>query len=84
MELDEATNCEIDSYRLYFQRTKIEGGNHMGLRPCPSCRNDVSRQAEFCPNCGHTFVSSKKSGMGITFWGVVGAVILGIIIMSYC
>ncbi|MCZ2257800.1 zinc ribbon domain-containing protein [Sporosarcina sp. G11-34] len=56
----------------------------MGLRPCPSCGNDVSRQAEFCPNCGHTFINSKKSGMGITFWGVVGAVILGIIIMSYC
>lgn len=58
----------------------------MSLRPCPSCGNNVSKQAEFCPNCGHTFVSSKgnSGGMGITFWGVVGAVILGILIMSFC
>ena len=56
----------------------------MSLRACPSCNNDVSKQAEFCPNCGHTFVSGKKGSIGITFWGVVGAVILGILIMSFC
>ncbi|MDS9470713.1 zinc ribbon domain-containing protein [Sporosarcina pasteurii] len=56
----------------------------MSLRPCPSCQNSVSRQAEFCPNCGHTFKSSKNGGVGITFWGIVGAIILAVVILSFC
>jgi predicted amidophosphoribosyltransferase len=27
----------------------------MSLRPCPSCNHDVSKQAKFCPHCGHAF-----------------------------
>ena len=56
----------------------------MSLRACPSCRNDVSKQAEFCPNCGHTFVSSRGGNNGVTFWGIVGAVVLAILIISFC
>jgi predicted amidophosphoribosyltransferase len=57
----------------------------MNLRPCPSCGNDVSKQAEFCPNCGHPFESNKeKSNGGITFWGIVGAVVVAILIISFC
>ena len=55
----------------------------MSLRPCPSCGNNVSKQAEFCPNCGHTFVSKEK-GNGITFWGIVGAIVVAILIISFC
>lgn len=56
----------------------------MALRPCPSCKKDISNQAEFCPSCGHTFVSKKADNIGLTFWGVVGAVIVSIIILSFC
>jgi hypothetical protein len=32
-----------------------------GLLPCPSCRSNVSRQAEICPQCGHPL---KRGFMG--------------------
>ncbi|GGM41919.1 hypothetical protein GCM10011351_30010 [Paraliobacillus quinghaiensis] len=64
----------------------------MPLKPCPSCSHSVSTQAESCPKCGHpinpktntktTYIEEKSSGL--SFWGVVGAVILAIIILSFC
>ena len=62
----------------------MKRGNRMSLRPCPSCGNNVSKQAEFCPNCGHPFESNKGKGNGITFWGIVGAVVVAILIISFC
>jgi predicted amidophosphoribosyltransferase len=56
----------------------------MSLRACPSCGNNVSKQAEFCPNCGHPFKSNKENSKGISFWGIVGAVVVAILIISYC
>lgn len=53
----------------------------MYLRPCPSCGNSVSTKAASCPRCGHPFVEKNKGG--ITFWGVVGAVIVAVIILSF-
>lgn len=56
----------------------------MSLRPCPSCQNNVSKQAEFCPNCGHTFKSKQGGSNGLTFWGIVGAIIVAVILISFC
>jgi predicted amidophosphoribosyltransferase len=32
----------------------------MSLRPCSSCNNQVSTQAKFCPQCGHTFKADNQ------------------------
>ncbi|MBU9720883.1 MULTISPECIES: zinc ribbon domain-containing protein [Bacillaceae] len=63
----------------------------MALRPCPECGHSVSNKAESCPNCGYPFIvkqdfsepiSEYEEGSGLTFWGVVGAVIVAVIILS--
>ncbi|MDD4564226.1 MAG: zinc-ribbon domain-containing protein [Eubacteriales bacterium] len=46
---------------------------------CPACGNQVSSNATTCPQCGHPL---KKGGGGLTFWGVVGAIIVAVIIIS--
>ncbi len=59
----------------------------MALRPCPDCGHSVSTKADSCPNCGYPFKSTppvqpvSNEGTGISFWGVVGAVILALIIL---
>ncbi|WP_084508932.1 zinc ribbon domain-containing protein [Paenibacillus assamensis] len=55
----------------------------MYLTQCPACGHSVSSQAESCPSCGQPLQAKTTNGGGITFWGVVGAVILAIIIMSF-
>ena len=47
------------------------------MRKCPSCGNECANNAYTCPKCGHTF---KKQGT--SFWGVVGAIIVAVILMS--
>ncbi|TVX93180.1 zinc ribbon domain-containing protein [Paenibacillus agilis] len=53
----------------------------MYLTQCPACGHRISSQAQSCPSCGQPL--KAKTGGGITFWGVVGAVILAILIMSF-
>ncbi|MYL32565.1 zinc-ribbon domain-containing protein [Pontibacillus yanchengensis] len=61
----------------------------MSLMNCPACDNQVSPQAKSCPKCGHPLKPTpstpppveKKEGLG--FWGVVGAVVVAIIILSF-
>lgn len=64
----------------------------MGLIQCPACDNQVSTQAESCPHCGHplktkptttTTTPSEPQSQGLGFWGVVGAVVVAIIILSF-
>lgn len=60
----------------------------MALQNCPECNNNVSTQAESCPHCGHPIrvktvtVATPVEQTGLTFWGVVGAVVLGVILIS--
>ena len=59
----------------------------MALKPCPECGNSVSTRADSCPKCGFPLNSQqmkpiKEEGSGLTFWGVVGAIILAVIILS--
>ncbi len=62
----------------------------MALQKCPECNNSVSTIAESCPQCGYPIRAKKIAvtrpveQVGLTFWGVVGAVILGIILISLC
>ena len=62
----------------------------MALKKCPECNNNVSTEAESCPQCGYPIrtkkvtVAGPPNQVGLTFWGVVGAVILGIILISLC
>lgn len=60
----------------------------MALRPCPDCGQSISTKADSCPNCGFPFKQThsepvSNEGVGISFWGVVGAVILAVIILSF-
>ncbi|MBU9711382.1 hypothetical protein KS419_06525 [Bacillus tamaricis] len=60
----------------------------MALRPCPECRHTVSTKADSCPNCGFPFESKlnpvvTEGGSGLSFWGVVGAIIVAVIILSF-
>lgn len=62
----------------------------MSLLPCPECGNPVSTKAVSCPKCGLPFEEPMvrydrkpvEKSRGLTFWGVVGAVIVAIIIMA--
>jgi ssDNA-binding Zn-finger/Zn-ribbon topoisomerase 1 len=60
----------------------------MALTNCPTCNHQISVKAEACPSCGHpirertTKVIHTNNGMG--FWGVVGAIIVAIILISFC
>lgn len=59
------------------------------LTNCPVCQKEVSINATSCPNCGEplkTVVIKETIEVkeGIGFWGVVFAVVLAIIIMSFC
>lgn len=62
----------------------------MTLQPCPICNHSVSPQAQACPNCGHPLNIQKATSpvyqeqVGLTFWGVVGAIIVAIILISFC
>ena len=47
------------------------------MRKCPSCGNDCANNAYTCPKCGYVF---KKQGM--SFWGVVFAIIIAILLIS--
>ncbi|WP_197063063.1 zinc ribbon domain-containing protein [Pontibacillus marinus] len=62
----------------------------MSLIKCPACDNQVSTQAKSCPQCGHplkptpsTPPPQSKESQGLGFWGVVGAVVVAIIILSF-
>ncbi|WP_142393194.1 zinc ribbon domain-containing protein [Alkalicoccus urumqiensis] len=65
----------------------------MALTPCPECRESVSTRAKTCPHCGYPLQPDRpiieerprkeEPDHTVTFWGVVGAVILGILIMSF-
>ncbi|WP_430124247.1 zinc ribbon domain-containing protein [Paenibacillus solani] len=70
---------------MYFQTKR--GYIRMSLLPCPECGNPVSTKAFSCPKCGNPLGSGTKGDSGkrggITFWGVVGAVIVAILIMAF-
>ena len=70
----------------------------MALTPCPECGHSVSTRAKSCPSCGYPFMETRQAPpiiqerdwdrepqqqSGITFWGVVGAVIIAIILVSW-
>ncbi|WP_041808279.1 zinc ribbon domain-containing protein [Evansella cellulosilytica] len=59
----------------------------MALRPCPECGHNVSTRAGSCPNCGFPFErliqeQPQQGGNGLSFWGVVGAIIVAVLILS--
>lgn len=62
----------------------------MALQKCPECNHNVSTEAESCPHCGYPIRAKKISvteppkQVGLTFWGVVGAIIVAIILISLC
>lgn len=65
----------------------------MALIQCPECKKEISDQAETCIYCGYpiksktvqpTSIKEEKKKDGIGFWGIVFAVIVGILIVSFC
>ena len=60
------------------------------LVKCPMCYREVSPNAKSCPHCGEPLravrvpdkIKEDKDGLG--FWGVVLAIIVAVIIMSFC
>ncbi len=46
---------------------------------CPHCGNDCAQNAITCPKCGYVFVKQKQ---GLTFWGVVGAILVAVLLIS--
>ncbi|WP_083769498.1 zinc ribbon domain-containing protein [Salisediminibacterium selenitireducens] len=68
----------------------------MALTPCPECGHSVSTRAKSCPNCGYPFMETRQAPpiiqephhepereSGIGFWGVVGAVVIAILLVSW-
>jgi hypothetical protein len=49
------------------------------MRKCPSCGNDCADNAYTCPKCGYVFKQQKQ---GLTFWGVVGAILVAALLIS--
>lgn len=45
------------------------------LNSCPTCKKDVSSDAEVCPHCGQRLKKAPQ-----TIGGILAAVILGLII----
>ena len=44
-------------------------------RPCPSCGNEVSEEAERCPHCGDYFCQEKAANQR-SWWVVIGIIFL--------
>lgn len=74
------------------KNTKSSSSDNTNLIACPECGKLVSKQAVSCPNCGHPFLNNQNTNTtqavnnssGIGFWGVVFAIIVAILIMSFC
>jgi len=81
-------NLRHKPYKLFTKKTKEE--TKMALQKCPECNHNVSTEAESCPQCGHPIrakkitVAGPVDQVGLTFWGVVGAIIVAIILISLC
>lgn len=57
------------------------------LVECRVCGKEISRNAQSCPNCGEPLVERIqiiKEDNGIGFWGVVLAIVVGLVIVSFC
>ena len=61
----------------------FQNSNEGKLIECPSCGNKVSKDATFCPKCGHPLKKTTQgmSGSGL-FFLIVGAIIVAVIILS--
>lgn len=53
---------------------------------CSVCGKKLSSEAQMCPNCGHPIKPAQTTTVynnsGISFWGIVGAIIIAVIIIS--
>tara|TARA_R110001592_G_C12994718_1_gene735361 strand:- start:141 stop:593 length:453 start_codon:yes stop_codon:yes gene_type:complete len=49
----------------------------MALIKCPECKQQISSEAESCPNCGYS--GKKKKGCGCL--PIIGGILLGIIVL---
>ena len=49
------------------------------VKSCPTCGKSISNTATTCPFCGHSFVKEN----GLSFWGVVGAIIVAVLILMF-
>lgn len=75
--------------KVQEQEVNVENTN---LVHCPECGKLISKKATACPNCGHPFPQNKEQNVsqaasgtsGIGFWGVVLAIIVAILIISFC
>lgn len=43
------------------------------MKPCPSCRTELSDTAETCPKCGHVIKKPQTAG------GILAAIVIGIL-----
>lgn len=51
------------------------------MRTCPSCSTNISKQADSCPNCGHTFKSNRHPilKLGCLLLLIIGAAGFGFV-----
>lgn len=43
-----------------FDMMVLQGGVFMALLSCPECGNEVSSNADFCPQCGYSFKTQSQ------------------------
>lgn len=43
-----------------FDMMVLQGGVFMALLSCPECGNEVSSNADFCPQCGYSFKTQNQ------------------------
>lgn len=92
--IDNLTYEKAVEYREMFSKENIKAtiknnqGNEVDLgKVCPNCKTKNRLADETCPNCG--YVWNKKSldnnsnqNSGTSFWGIVGAIIVAVLILA--
>lgn len=73
-------------YRYKLEHPEEQSTNQrFHLLKCPVCEKDVSSEAVTCPYCGHPFrQDARKQTNPLSFWGIVGAFLVALIIFSLC
>jgi predicted amidophosphoribosyltransferase len=60
----------------------IEGTTMARLMTCKTCKAEISRQATFCPHCGHTYKRTFYQDFRRTQWGCLWIMVAAFILYA--